>query len=218
MIAGAVNPLNKITIQENFLNGSTGLAFGLTTSNVGTGTSNTSKNVNGMFGVTIIKTGAGVTGSDRGGHTTSLSTGRLGGKAVYMKMVLTPDTGVPDGTNTGFLSCGLGDVISSEPSNGVYLWSANGETWKLKTAVGGVRTTYDTALTPTIGTYITVEAWINQALTAVVWAVNGAVVSTSTTNLPANSTNLGLRTVACRTSISATDQGLAIDELTLATW
>lgn len=165
-----------------------------------------------------MRTGTGVTGTDRGSIIQNNSSNRFGGGYIWTEFSITPDTAIADATNTGFIMCGLSNQVSAEATNGFYLFSANGETYKIKMANAGSRTTYDTGITPVLSTFIKVGLLINPAMTKAWVVVNGVYATEITTNIFSNTTSIGWVISACRTNTTAVSQGLAIDYLSQKFW
>lgn len=95
-----------------------------------------------------------------------------------------------NGTDTYIFRGGLGNNNTSDFTNGVYFeyntssGVGTGLTWLCKTASGSVRTTTDSLVTVTAGTWYRLGININSLGTSVDFLINGSVVTTTTTNIP----------------------------------
>jgi hypothetical protein len=110
---------------------------------------------------------------------------------------------VSDATNTWSLRNGFIDSVSSESVDGVffrYTDSVNGGRFQAVSRANNIETASDTGILAALATTYKMEIDINADATVAVFRVNGAVVSTITTNIPKGAgRELGYGLLAMRT-------------------
>lgn len=150
---------------------------------------------NGYLG--RISLGTGTTASAAGVATldyfNSTNKIRLGTQQiVFETYVMIP---VLSNATTGFtVEVGLADGnAKGAPTNGVYfsyIHSANSGAWVAQTINTSTSTPVNSAVTVVAGTWYKLRATINAAGTSVSFYINGNLIGTSTTNIPASTTGL----------------------------
>ena len=183
--AGGVNPLNTVTIYEDWLNSATaGNYTWVGSMNAGGGTADHPGVVQSAGSLT---TQAGVfltnTSASTAGHTFV-----LGGGAFTLSWVFNIGT-LSDSTNRYILRLGMAETAfntSSDYVDGVYFEysdNVNSGNWQIKTANASTRTTTNTATAAATG-WQKITITVNAAATSVEYFINGSSVGTIATNIP----------------------------------
>lgn len=114
-----------------------------------------------------------------------------GGTSRYQMLVKTP-AALPTGTQNYIIRAGTGDNIANNATdyvNGIYFeFPASGTTAiQCKTAAANTRTTTSSGVNWTVNTWYLLEFTTTPG--SVVFRINGNIVATNTTNIPAGATN-----------------------------
>jgi phosphatidate phosphatase APP1 len=154
------------------------LAFGVT------GGSNSM--VNSGFGVVAMSTGATASANQQSRLTqaaNSLLIGNSAARAIFR--VGQSGTTWFDGTLTGAFRCGWGDSITGESANGMYFRVQNGQAIEFVTKAANIETATATGVSFSPNAFRSLEIVINAAGSEIVAKIDGAIVATHTTNIPA---------------------------------
>jgi hypothetical protein len=218
-IDAAVAPSVTYEYFEPFLNATTGLGMGLTSTV--TGGTNAAQAVDNRQGVVRQATGTATT-ADRiavisnaaaaGGPTVSVGAGAL--LFAENASVIT----APDGTATGNVMLGFFDVATSAtPTDAVMFRATNAGNWFAVCRSNNVETATDLGVAPAIGTYRWFVVSVNAAGTSAVFTIYneaGGVVATATvtTNIPNGAgRQVGFGSRVHRVAAVATNIALDVD-------
>lgn len=176
----------NLTGTDDFVGGDEGGALGWVAVTSGGASAGATTTV----GVTAGKPGrwevrAGTTNTSRRALTLSLTGIVLGGGAYASKWIWQVQALIVAGTENYAHAVGLMDIVTAEPTNGVYLWyDSASPNWICKTARAGTRTATNSGVAVAAGTDVTFEATVNAAGTSVEFRINGVLRATHTTNIP----------------------------------
>jgi hypothetical protein len=123
-----------------------------------------------------------------------------------------------DAVTTFTMDIGMADTPSGVIANGMYFrytHSVNGGRWQAVCRGASVETAVDTGVTAVINTLATFEIRGNAAGTEYTFYINGTLVATINTNLPANTQGLGWGIRAIRTVGTAATAAWFADYLLL---
>jgi len=166
------------------------------------------------YGVVRAATGTAASTNQRGAaHTgTPGSSGpiRLGGMLVEWCADVAPALALFSGGLSGEIFVGLASGVTV-PSHGVYLASRDGGNWLAVTRASSIETVTDTGVAPALGTWVNYRVDVEADRSAVRHYVNGALVATHTTNIPAANVNLSQIISVNRVSTTGTSVALDVD-------
>jgi hypothetical protein len=183
-----LSPRNYFYVKDDWITGGASGECNWSSSNVST-TAPLYKNP----GIVSISTTTSSTGSGRIWGQSAVPNHRLGaGRTAYETVVCLE--ALSDGTETYSLIAGITSSASYTPSDGIgfrYQHATNSGYWQGFTAAGSSRTDVNSSVTPSTGTTFQTLKWVlNAAGTSVEFFIDGVSIGTSSTNIPANTTNI----------------------------
>ena len=173
--------------REDFLNGTTTMGWGLSSSTSGTGASNSSV-ASGQGERGVISSGTGTTTTGRAGVITGTNCFRFGGGTTYFRARCRFANGVPDGTESYTARIGFIDSASAESTNGVFFRVANGVNsvnWQLVSRDNSTESVTNSSVAQVTSGGQVLEFLINAAGTSIEGFIDGVSVGSAiTTNIP----------------------------------
>jgi hypothetical protein len=204
------------TYFEDFLNGSTSLQYGLTTSTSG-GTANGSA-TDGRTGVVALLSGATASANQRGGIVSGTAQFMLGTAAFRFGATLSV-AALPNGTDQGALTVGFQDTATATAGTDsvTFRYLNGGPNWTAVTrSNSGTEVITDTGVAGDTGIFHTFEILVNAAATKAEFYIDNVLVATHTTGIPTGAgRHTGLVLVALRTAATAVSIGMNVDKMLL---
>lgn len=207
------SPRKGIFIVDHFLNANGDTPWVVTTSGTGSpGLNGASVQLEANHqGVTRLKTGTATTGlAVISKNVTGMY---FSGGAWYCEWEIYIPT-VPDATDDFVLRIGFGDSTASatDHSDGGYLEidrtaSAN---WRVKTASNSARTATNTSTAWAVGWW-RVGVLVNPAASSIEYYLNGVLVGTETTNIPATSSRMTSPSVYINKTAGTNERAVHLD-------
>jgi hypothetical protein len=169
-------------------------------------------------GVGLLRMALGTVATNRCHYTTTSLLSISMGQGITRFATKIGFITLSDATNTYTMEVGFVNVLTSVPNFSImfrYTHSVNGGRWEAICNNNGTITAVDTGIAASTGVMRTFEIEVNAANTSVAFFIDGTLVATITTNIPAATVGFGAGITARRTVGTAAVNAIVADYLAI---